>query len=93
MSKASRRHGPNPNAEVRIVLSKREFQDFHGLCAIAALNVQAIQQQAAQQIAAAQQPRQKALTALAKKYRSQGMRLDVDYRFDESTHSLVVVTS
>ena len=91
MSKTSRQSRPTPNTPVSIALTTREFKEFHGLCAIAALTVQAIQQQAAQQIAAAQQERQKALARLAKKYRASGMRLDVDYRFDEATHSLVAV--
>lgn len=92
MSKAPRCHTPNPNAEVRIVLTPREFADFQGVCAVAALKVQEIQRQAAQQIAAAQQGRQRDFLRLVKKYRAAGMRLDADYRFDEATHSLIAVT-
>ncbi|MCR4301783.1 MAG: hypothetical protein NUV51_09250 [Sulfuricaulis sp.] len=91
MSKRSRQHRPTPNKPVRIVLTAREFKDFQGACAVAALNVQAIQQDAAQRIAAAQQAQQKELAKLAKKYRAQGMRADVNYAFDEQTHSLVSV--
>ena len=77
--------------ETRIVLRATDFAHLQGVCAVAALNVQAIQQDAAQRIAAAQQTSQKELIRLAKKYRAQGMRPDVNYRFDEATHSLVAV--
>lgn len=88
MAKSPKR--PNPNAETRIKLTPREFQDFQGACAITALKVQAIQQDAAQRIAAVQQEQQKALLRLVKKYRAQGMRPDVTFHFDEATHSLVL---
>lgn len=89
MAKSPKR--PNPNAETRIKLTPREFQDFHGASAITALKVQAIQQDAAQRVAAAQAGQQKALLALVKKYRAQGMRPDVNYAFDEATCSLVLI--
>lgn len=91
MSKQSRTKRPTPNKEVRVVLTAREFKDFQGAVAVAALNVQAIQQDAAQRIAAAQQTSQKELLKLVKKYRAQGMRPDAQYRFDEGAHSLVVM--
>lgn len=89
MSKSSRQHLPNPNAEVRIALTPREFKDLQGLCAIAAIALMTIKQQADAAIAAAQAPQQKELARLAKKYRDQGMRADHNYRFDVATHSLV----
>jgi hypothetical protein len=91
MSKTSRQHHPSPNKPIRIVLTPREFNDFHGVCAIAALNVQALQQQALQQITAAERPKQQALARLAKKYRAAGLRLDVNYTFDPATHALMEV--
>lgn len=90
MSKNSKRQQTN-GIEVRIPLTQREFSDFQGVCAIAALKVQTLQQQAAQQIAVAQQPRQQEFLRLAKKYRRAGMRPDQNYRFDEASHSLVLI--
>ena len=92
MSKVSRLHQPTPNTPVRIPLTEREFKNFYGLCAIAVMKTQAIQQEAAQRIEAAQQERQQVLNQLLKKYRAAGMRPDVDYRFDEATHSLIAPT-
>lgn len=91
MSKKSRLHRPTPGKEIRVVLTPREFKDFQGACAVMALNIQAIQQNAAQQIAAAQAPKQKEFLRLVKKYRAAGLRPDVDYRFDEATRSLIAV--
>jgi hypothetical protein len=93
MSKRTRQRRPNPNAEIRIQLTPREFQDFQGASAIVQLKVQAIQQDAAQRIAAAQADQQKAFLRLVKKYRTQGLRPDVAFRFDEATHSLVLIES
>lgn len=73
----------------KIQLTPQEFKDFQGACAIAALNVQAIQQQVMKQIEVAQQDKQKEFLNLVRKYRSEGMRADKNYSFDVETHSLV----
>lgn len=93
MSKSSRLKHPSPNKEVRIQLTPREFQDLQGAIAITAVKVQAIQQDAAQRIAEVQKTSQNELIKLTKKYRVQGMKIDVNYAFDEKTHSLVEVRS
>lgn len=91
MSKASRTHRQTPNKEIRITLTLREFNDFQGVVAVAAIKIQSIQQRAAQEIAAAQGSQQKELLRLANKYRHLGMRPDKNYRFDEATHSLILL--
>jgi hypothetical protein len=92
---SSRKHaatdGNGNRPEVRVQLTPREFADHYGLCAVAALKIQAIQQQAAQAIAAAQQPKQQSFLRLVKKYRAQGLRPDQDYAFDEATYTLVAI--
>ena len=91
MSKQTRQHRPTPNKDVRVQLTPREFRDFHGICAIAATRVFAIQQVAQQRLAECQVPRQEAFARLLKKYRAAGLRADLEYAFDEQTHSLVSV--
>lgn len=60
------------------------------MLALTILEVQAIQRDAAQRIAAAQTKQRAALASLAKKYR--GLRPDGAYRLDEPTHSIVEMT-
>lgn len=89
MAKSPKR--PNPNAETRIVLTPREFQDLHGVCAIATVALLTIKQQADAAITAAQAPQREALARLARKYQKAGMRPDRNYRFDPADHALVEV--
>ncbi len=92
MGNAARRKAHRAPGDIRIVLAPREFADFQGVCAVAVLKVQAIQQQAAQQIAAAHADRLNAFLRLAKKYRAAGLRPDMDYRLDEASRSLVLMS-
>lgn len=82
---------PVSESPVRITLTPREFQEHYGLTAIATLQIQSIQRQAAEAIAAAQQTKARSFLRLVKKYRAQGLRADQHYTFDEATHSLVAL--
>lgn len=86
MSKTSRLHRPNPNAEVRVKLTPKDFEQYQGLCAVTVQKIQFLQQQAAQQIGAVQQAHQKRVASIIKKH-----HLDptINYQFDEAAHELV----
>jgi hypothetical protein len=93
MSKQTRQHRPTPNKTVRVVLTVRDFRDFHGVCAVAAIRAQAIQIAGERQLVESQQARQQAFTRLLRKYRHAGLRPDVEYVFDDAMHALVEVRS
>ena len=89
MSKTSRLHKPNPNAVVRVQLTPHEFKDLQGTCAIAAVALMTIKQQATQQIDEAQKPQRALFKKLAEKYKM--LHPDRNYTLDQATCSLIEV--
>jgi len=77
----------------RVVLAPEDFAAHLRICQETLWTVQEIQGQAARDIAAAQTAMRASFLKLVETYHAQGLRPDVGYRLDRTTHSLIAVES